>query len=167
VENKSGFTLVETLVVVAIIGLLAAISIPLTLNSINRAKQARTMADIRAIGSAWETRATEVKSYNAAGARYSLPTTTLTAANFTRMLAPTYMRTIPTRDGWSGTLEFFTDSPIGNKTQATTYAIRSRGRNGIQDRARTYTIGATTNFDCDIIFSHGGFLVYPEGKQNH
>lgn len=165
-QRKSGFTLVETLVVVAILGLLAAISIPLTLNSINRSKQARTMADIRAIGSAWETRNTEVKAYNAAGARFTLPATVVTAANLTRILSPTYMRNVPMRDGWSGTLEFRTDSQIGNKNQATTYAIRSRGRGGIQDRARTYNTGTTTNFDCDIIFSHGAFMVYPEGKQN-
>ena len=95
VERQSGFTLVETLVVVAIIGLLAAISIPLTINSINRSKQARTMADIRAIGTAWEMRNTEVKSYNAAGARYTLPATAATAANLTRILSPTYIRNMP------------------------------------------------------------------------
>ena len=167
VKRQSGFTLVETLVVVAIIGLLAAISIPLTLNSINRAKQARTMADIRAIGSAWETRNTEVKAYNAAGAsRFILPPTTVTAANLTRILSPTYIRNMPVRDGWNGALDFRTDSQIGNARLATTYAIRSRGRGGIQDRARTYTVGPTTNFDCDIVFAHGAFWVYPEGKQN-
>jgi type II secretion system protein G len=167
VANKSGFTLVETLVVLAIIGLLAAISIPLTLNSINRSKQVRTMADLRAIGSAWETRNTEVKAYNAAGARYQLPATTVTAANLSRILAPTYMRVMPTRDGWNGTFDFRIDVQIGNAKQATTYAIRSRGRDGIQERTRTYpNAGATTNFDCDIIFSNGGFVNYPEGKQN-
>ena len=165
VERQTGFTLVETLVVIAIIGLLAAISIPLTINSINRAKQARTMADIRAIGSAWETRNTEVKAYNAAGARFALPPTAATAANITRILAPTYMRNVPTRDGWNGPLDFRLDVQIGNAKQASTYAIRSRGRGGVQDRARTYNTGATTNFDCDIVFSHGGFVVYPEGKQ--
>jgi hypothetical protein len=124
------------------------------------------MADIRAIGSAWETRNTETKAYNAAGARYSMPTVTVTAANLARILSPTYMRTMPTRDGWNGTLDFRIDVQIGAKTQATTYAIRSRGRGGIQDRARTYTVGPTTNFDCDIVFAHGAFWVYPEGKQN-
>lgn len=166
-KRQSGFTLVETLVVIAILGLLAAISIPLTLNSLNRSKQARTMADIRAIASAWEIRNTEVKAYNAAGARYTMPATTLSATNLSRILAPTYMQNVPTRDGWSGTLDFRSDATIGNKTkQATTYAIRSRGRGAVADRGRTYTIGPTTNFDCDIVFSHGAFMVYPEGKQS-
>ena len=52
--KQAGFTLIELLIVVAIIGIIAAIAIPNLLNAIDRGKQKRTMADMRSIGTACE-----------------------------------------------------------------------------------------------------------------
>jgi len=50
--NERGFTLIELMIVVAIIGILAAIAIPLYSNVTQKSRIARVQADLRALASA-------------------------------------------------------------------------------------------------------------------
>src|SRR3989442_5482216 len=62
-RSAAGFTLIELLIVVAIIGLIAAIAIPNLQSAMNKAKQSRTLADMKAIGNALESYAVENNTY--------------------------------------------------------------------------------------------------------
>lgn len=73
-KNRKGFTLIELLIVVAIIGILAAIAIPNFLQAQVRAKIARSTSDLRTIASALEIYHTDTSAYPLANI-YSLAIT--------------------------------------------------------------------------------------------
>jgi general secretion pathway protein G len=154
--------LIELLIVVAIIGILAAIAIPNLLTAMQRSKQKRTMADMRTIATGWEARATDINKYNAAGA-LTYPKTGVTTDNLKTYISPTYIKTFPEKDGWGNTWLFGADQSWGAATAAQAYAIASGGKDGAMET--TPNGGASTNFDCDIVYSNGTFLQYPEGVQ--
>lgn len=165
-RNKKGFTLIELLIVVAIIGIIVAIAIPNLLNAIQRAKQKRTMGDMRSAGTAAEAYAVDFNHYPAA-AGYTLPsgltgvpgsqTFGAPGTGFNGEVTPTYIRVLPLTDGWNS---FFL---YKQGTNAQDYAISSLGKNGSVD---TESWSETTNFNDDIIFVDGQFAQYPAGAQN-
>jgi general secretion pathway protein G len=163
IRDSRGFTLIELLVVVAIIGIIAALSVTNYLSAVQRARQKRTMADMKTIAGAWESRAVDVRAYNAAG--LAVPSQPITYPQILNMLAPTYIKQIPQYDAWNRPLSFTTDAAVGSSSLAAEYAIRSAGRDGVF--SPTYDAITTTNYDCDIVFAGGKFVQYPEGVQAH
>ena len=158
--TSRGFTLIELLIVVAIIGIIVAIALVNMINAIQRAKQKRSMADIKSLASALEAYAVDLNYYPAA-AGYSLPSgLSLPTATFgatAGVLSPTYIRVAPLQDGWNSWYLYATGSSHAD------YAVRSCGADGLPQASPVF--GPTTDFTADIILVDGAFVQYPEGTQ--
>ncbi len=150
-KNQGGFTLIELLIVVAIIGIIAAIAIPNLLNAIDRGKQKRTMADIRSVGTAVESYAVDLNFYPRNLTYGSVSSTLATHVE------PTFTREVAAIDGWGGDLSY------GSDTLGTEYSVRSFAKD--HAKSTSGNTGQTTDFDCDIIYMIGGFVAWPEGVQ--
>ena len=158
-RRHSGFTLIELLIVIAIIGILAAIAVPNLLNAVQRGKQKRTMSDMRALATAIEAYSVDNSNYPAAACNPGIYTSgteqTLATNSFTN-LTPTYIAQPPKTDGWGGFLLYAVS--VGTDH----YRIRSHGRGG---STGSFSCGTTTNFNDDIIYVDGTFIQWPEGAQ--
>ena len=143
------------LVLVAIIGILAAIEIPNLLTAMELSKQKRSMADMRTLAVATEAYGTDKNEFPPGS----------TASDLTSALVPTYMKSVPAADAW-GTPIKYECWPAG---ECTTYAFASAGKDKTFEHGslQEYTAGTkTTDFDCDVVFSNGSFVQYPEGVQS-
>ncbi|MEO8378801.1 MAG: type II secretion system protein [Acidobacteriota bacterium] len=143
------------LVLLAIVGILAAIAIPNFLTAMQRSRQKRTMADLRTVATALEAYATDKNEYPHASS----------VAELSSVLSPVYIKRVPSVDGW-GTPMKYECWPADGTCNA--YALGSAGadKNWEHSTLQDYATGTTThNFDADLIFANGNFTQYPEGIQ--
>lgn len=155
--------IVGGLMLVAFIGIVAAIAIPNLLTAKQRASQKRTMADIRSLAVAAEAYAADNNQYPKASA----------PAGLTEALVPKYIKSVPVVDGWGHEFRYtcLKDATAPQSEKCVGYVIGSAGRDGrFEHDSLLETLAeepkATTNFDCDIVYSDGKFVEYPEGVQH-
>jgi len=148
ITHSKGFTLVELLVAVVVIGVIATIAIPALVNALDRGRQKRTMADLHTIAMA-------IQAYSVDNNRYPAATD---MSQLALVIEGDYIRKLPRTDGWGHDLLL--------ESAGIDYTIGSTGKDGGVSLALIGSGGPTHAFGDDIIFSNGTFVQWPEGTQD-
>ncbi|MCH7823358.1 MAG: type II secretion system protein GspG [Acidobacteria bacterium] len=140
-RRDEGFSLIELLIVVAIIGIIAAIAVPQLMNAMDRGRQRRSMADMRNIATANGTYRVDTSAY----------VTTLAG------LVPAYMQVTPANDGWGTAWVYAFDGANDS------YTITSYGSDKASGPAAP-TPWINDPYTPDITLTDGQFIQAPTGQ---
>ena len=138
-RHSAGFSLLEVLIVVTIIGMLAAMGLPSLLEALDRGRQTSTVADMKEISTALERYAVDYQKYPEVEAFLELRP----------LLEPKYIKKLPREDGWGHAFTY------GAEEEGGAYRLSSPGKDGEWEGAGEEK---EKDFDSDIICVDGVFL---------
>ena len=141
-KQHAGFSLIEVLIVVVIIGIIATITVSQLLHARDKARQGATIADMRNLSTA-------IEAYTIDN---TLPPSSTDFADAAELLKPYYNERVPTLDHWGHSYDY--SSTLGGK-----YSLTSFGKDGVDGAELTPT--TRLEFDRDIVVANGEFPGLP------
>ncbi len=108
-RKQRGFTLIELLIVVAIIGIIAAIAIPNLLDAIERSRQKRSTAEIKTMATAAQSFSVDFGGYMSSNLAAAIPATlwpTIVNIGGQTVVVPDLIQKVPETDGWKTAYQY-------------------------------------------------------------
>jgi prepilin-type N-terminal cleavage/methylation domain-containing protein len=170
-RSQKGFTLIELLIVIAIIGIIAALLIPNFLDSLNKARQKNSMATLRNVGTAMMARITDDGAAAAAGQDLTVDLSDFsgassltfdTRAEVSSLLVSQYIQDVPLTDSWKKDITY---RLILDPTSPRQALAASCGKDGSCSNAWPIGTFFATDYNQDIVWTDGQFARYPAGSQ--
>jgi type II secretion system protein G len=143
-SDQKGFTLIELLIVVAVLGIVAAIAVVKYLDALDKAKQRATMADMRSVSRALEAYIVD---------NHIAPNDSGGVASLEAMLIPYQITVVPVRDHWGNTYDY-------SSNNFDDYTLQSFGKDGADGADISYV--TRMDFNLDIVVANGVFRAAPE-----
>lgn len=140
-SSQQGFTLVEMMVVIAIVGLLATLTLPAVVNLMHTAKVTKTMAELRTVAHAWDAMAGTLPQdeYRFTGETLDV------AAEFPNQVTAQELENllkmdVPEFDSWGNSIDYRVDD-----FPSTSLLVRSPNSDG--ELENEYIVGTQASYE--------------------